>query len=242
MLAPTGSGKTLTAFLWSLDVLFRELRGAGAGAPAGGDPAQATGRTKRRATGRGAGALRLPPQGPEQRRGAEPPDPPGGGASGGPPAGGAPAGAAGGGAHRRYPGGGPPADGAPPAADPDHDPRIAVPDAHVGARGGDVRHHPLRHRGRDPHPGRDEAGGPPGPLPGAPGAPGAAGRGRRGRRGPLGRRERAAGRAGCSGSGSAPPCAPWRRRPASWAGRTRSGFRAPGQPAPGRPVPDGRAR
>ena len=26
ILAPTGSGKTLTAFLWGLDVLFRELR------------------------------------------------------------------------------------------------------------------------------------------------------------------------------------------------------------------------
>src|SRR5262245_41144255 len=26
IVSPTGSGKTLTAFLWSLDVLFRELR------------------------------------------------------------------------------------------------------------------------------------------------------------------------------------------------------------------------
>ena len=112
VLAPTGSGKTLTAFLWSLDVLFRELRQAPEPEPASG------GRRKRGADeeeGYRPGVrvlyvsplkalnndvernLQVPLAGvrEEARRLGEP----------------LPC-AAGGGAHGRYPGGGPAADGA----------------------------------------------------------------------------------------------------------------------------------
>ena len=129
MLAPTGSGKTLTAFLWSLDVLFRELRQAPEPEPSSG------GRRKRPADEEegyrpGVRVLYVSPLkalNNDVERNLQ--IPLAGVRGGGPPGGGAPPCAAGGGAHGRYAAGRPPADRQAPAAHPDHDPGIALPDA-----------------------------------------------------------------------------------------------------------------
>src|SRR5579875_1617397 len=128
VVAPTGSGKTLAAFLWAIDRLAR--------APALPGP------------------VRLAAQGPRGGHRAEPPLPAGGRLPGHAPAGPARAGHHRGGPHRRHGRRRAAAAGEQAARHPDHDSRVAVPDAHLpGARRSARR--ADRDRRRDPRAGRD---------------------------------------------------------------------------------------
>ena len=109
-------------------------------------------------------------------------------------------------AHRRHPRRGPPGARPPPARPADHHAREPLPHAHVVGPGDAARRRGGDHR-RDPRPGADQAGRPPGALAGA-----ARGDARAGRR---------------SASGCRPRSARWRRSPASSAGGRR-----PASPGP----------
>ena len=149
--APTGSGKTLAAFLWCLDRLATAAVRAARARDAGHRPRP----------------VRLAAQGADLRHRAQPPR-----AADRDRAGRRPAGRAGAVDHgrqpdRRHAGRGPAPDRPPPAGHPDHDARIALPDADQrGARGPARRR--ARHRRRGPRDRRLEARRPPRAEPRAP--------------------------------------------------------------------------
>ena len=162
IISPTGSGKTLTAFLWSLDSLFRELAATPEPEPRSREktdyvpgirvvyvsPLKALNNDVERnlrvplagiravATATGEPAARAPGRRP----------------------------------HRRHPRLRSPEDGPPAAARPHHHARVALPDAHLGPRPRDLPHDAHRHRRRDPHARRHEARRASGRLAGAAGA------------------------------------------------------------------------
>ena len=194
ILAPTGSGKTLSAFLWGIDTLVSR--------PAPG-----------RAHPPHPAALRLAAAGAGRRRREEPAQP----AAGDPPGRRAPRralhGAHGRHAHRRHPGRRAAPARAQPARHPDHHARVALPDAHLGGAGDAAGRRGRDHR-RDPRAGRHQARQPPRPHPRAPRplghAPGGDARRSAAETGAERRSERQS-----SGSGCRPRSGRWRRSPGS---------------------------
>ena len=138
--APTGSGKTLAAFLWCLDRLATHPT-------PGADP---------RGPGRGPRPVRLAAQGPDLRHRAEPPGAAHGDRPGGRAAGRRAAAHHGRQPDRRHARRGSAPDRPSPARHPDHDARVAVPDAHQRRARGPARRR-VRHRRRGPRDRRLEA-------------------------------------------------------------------------------------
>src|SRR4029077_10793186 len=131
VLAPTGSGKTLAAFLTAIEGLVRDPSGRGTRV------LSVTPTRPRPLGARHARALRQPAEGPEPRRRAKP--------ARAPPWHRDPARGGGRGAKRRHAPARAGRDAPPSARHPDHHPRVALPDPHLG-RARDAGRRPDRHR------------------------------------------------------------------------------------------------